>query len=248
MSVTNILVEGKDDIVFVLRLIEVMRGELDLPPLKWRLVNRENKVTIGGTKKRCFGDATVTVGDDCVAITETGGVYQKPGPEFLVLKMPEPKKVDQFVCLFDADAPTNFLGNHIEAGGLPERREYVEKLYSAVSVGRKYFFFPDDTYNGTLEDLVISLIRPELKFVIDKNWPAYRHTIRDNLTNIQRTYLDYSSKCALSQFATVFDADVAKDLYWVAALWNDEMWDWQNQSIQPLRMFLKSNVPCLFRL
>ena len=248
MSVVNILVEGKDDIVFVSRLIEVIRGESKLPLLKWRLVNRENKITINGVKKRWFGDATVSVGDDCVAITETGGVYQKPGPELLVVKMPEPKKVDQLVCLFDADAPTNFLGNHVEAGGLPERREYIEKLYSAVSVGRKYFFFPNDAHNGTLEDLVISMIRPEIKFVIDRNWPMYRQTIRSDLENIQRTYLDYSSKCALSQFATVFDLDVAKDLYWVAALWNDKMWNWQAKSLWPLIEFLKSNLPCLFTL
>lgn len=247
MAVTNILVEGKDDIVFVSRLIDVMRGELGLSALKWRLVSQENKITINGSKKRCFGDAAVSVGEDCVAITETGGVYQPPGPELLVVKAPEPKKVDLLVCLFDADAPTNFLGNSVKFGGLPDRREYVEKLYSRVSVGRRYFFFPDDSHNGTLEDLVIATIRPELKFVIDRSWPEYRKQVRADLANIQHSYLEYSSKCALSQFSTVFDVAVAKDLYWVAALWNDDMWDWQAVSLFPVKEFLRTNVPSLFR-
>lgn len=248
MSVTNILVEGKDDIAFLSRLIDVMRAECGLPPLRWRLVNRENKVIVNGAKKLWFGDETTEIGTDCVAITETGGVYQRPGPSLLSVKTPTPRKVDQIIAFFDADAPVNFLGNPVEAGGLSRRREYVEKLYSGLPVGRKFFLFPTDSKDGTLEDLVISMIDPEIKFVIDRNWASYRQSVRLDLKGVNRSYLEYSAKCALSQFATVFDEDVAKDLYWVAALWNeDRLWNWQSVTLQPLKAFLHINVPVLFR-
>lgn len=247
MSVMNVLVEGKDDIAFFLRLVEVMRAERGLADLRWRLVSRENKMTIGGTRKRTFGDSFVTVGPDVVAITETCGVYQKPGPDLLSIKTPEDKKVDQICGFFDADAPQNFLGHDVKSGGLRERRPYVEGLYSSLSIGRKFFFFPDDGRNGTLEDLVISLIRPEIRFVIDREWPEYRKRVSDGVKQAGRAYLNYSAKCALSQFATIFDEDVAKDLYWVAALWNDSIWDWSASAIMPLRRYVAANLPVLLR-
>lgn len=246
MSVTNILVEGKDDIVFLRRLIEVMRSEKGLVDLRWRLVSRENKVTVGGTRKRIFGDSFAKIGNDVVAITETCGIYQKPGPDLLSIKTPEDKKVDQIHGFFDADAPQNFLGHDVASGGLPERCPYIERLYSSLPIGRKFFFFPDDKRNGTLEDLVISLIRPEIKFVIDREWPEYRKRVSDGVKQAGRTYLNYSAKCALSQFTTIFDEDVAKDLYWVAALWNDSIWNWAASEIMPLRQYIAVNMPILF--
>ena len=247
MAVVNILVEGKDDIVFCRRLVEVMRSERGLADLPWQLVNRENKVTVGGTKKRVFGDSFVEIGDDIVAITETCGVYQKPGPDLLSVKTPRDRRVDQIFGFFDADAPQNFLGHDVKEGGLPERRLYIEKLYSGLPVGRKFFFFPDDRQNGTLEDLAIAMIRPEIKFVIDREWPEYRKRVTDGVRDLGREYLNYSSKCALSQFSTVFDEDVAKDLYWVAALWNDSIWDWTASAILPLRQYIVANLPMLLR-
>jgi len=228
MAVVNILVEGKDDIVFLCRLIEVMRQEQGLSPLVWTIPNLDRKVILNG--KRRFGDCFVRIGGDVIAITETGGFAKKPSPAWKMVKTAqrEDVRVTQYLILFDADAPRNFLGNEQDFGGVSARRDFLQRLYSESGIGFKTFLFPDDVHDGAMEDLAIAIIRPDVRFVIDGNWPEFRASVKSSCEAKGKEYLNYSAKCALSQFATVFDDDVAKDLYWVAALWNDDLWDWQS--------------------
>lgn len=49
-----------------------------------------------------------------------------------------------------------------------------------------------------------------------------------------------------SQFAAAYDLSVAKDLYWLSALWNDAIFDWTIPEIEQLVQFPKGAVPPLF--
>lgn len=248
MGAVNVLVEGKDDIVFLCRLIEVMRQEQGLEPIDWTIPNPDRKVILNSRKR--FGDCFVRIGEEVVAITETGGFAKKPSPAWRLIKTAqrEDVRVTQYLILFDADAPRNFLGNDQDFGGVSVRRDYLQSLYSGCGIGFKTFLFPDDAHDGAMEDLAISIIRPDVRFVIDSKWPEFRANVRISCEAAGKSYLDFSAKCALSQFATVFDLDVAKDLYWVAALWNDEIWNWRSSALFPIKNFLRTNLPVLFRV
>ena len=50
MPVTHILVEGKDDLVFIRRLIDIMRA--DLPVLEWKLLPPgQDTITVGASRQ-----------------------------------------------------------------------------------------------------------------------------------------------------------------------------------------------------
>lgn len=247
MAVVNILVEGKDDIVFLCRLLEVMRAERGLEALDWIIPNKERKVILG--KRQRFGDSYVRVGKDVIAITETGGFSKPPSPGWRFVKTgkQEDFRVSQYLIMFDADSQENFLGNVQDYGGYETRKKYVEGLYSNCGVSYKTFLFPNNSNDGAMEDLVRLIIKPDYRFVIDSMWPAFRDEVENECREKQMKYFDYSSKCALSQFASIFNANVAKDLYWVAALWDESIWDWQSQVLRPIKEFLTTNLPMLFR-
>jgi len=244
MSVYKIVVEGKDDIVFLLRLIAIMRrGETNL---KWQGIQVDNKVDIRGSR---FGNCYVELKNDIVAIEELRGVYiGEMSPSLRIVKTKNRElRVDHLIGIFDADSETNFLGHNVNHGGLPNRREYIEQRFSSWAVKKKFFFMPDDNKNGVMEDLMLNAIRPEFRFIIEDNWPAYRREVRGVLATKGIRSLGYSAKCTLSQFSAILDEGVAKDLYWLDSLFNDNLWDWENKALQPLKAFLRLVVPCLFQ-
>ena len=244
MSVYKIVVEGKDDIVFLRRLIDVIRG--DETSLKWQGIQVHNKVDIRGTR---FGNSYVELKNDLVAIEELRGVYiGEMSPSLKLVKTKNRElRVDRLVGIFDADSETNFLGHKVNHGGLPNRREYIEQRFSSWAVKKKFFFMPDDDKNGAMEDLMLNVIRPEYRFIIENNWPAYRHEVKGALARKGIRSLGYGAKCTLSQFSAILDEEVAKDLYWLDSLFNDNLWDWDSEALQPLRAFLILEVPCLFQ-
>ena len=232
MSVYNILVEGKDDLIYIRRLIEVVRCDTGLPSLTWKLLKstRGDNVTV---LKKKFGNCYCEIRPDViVAVTATGGVYFDAGAEksvnlFLHVKPEngETYDVDQIVGIFDADAPRNVFGNPVNYGGVPARRQQLERIFASTGIGRKFFLLPNDSQDKTLEDLAISMIRPEYKFAIEEHWPRYRGDLKNELEARNLRYLNYTAKCCLSQFAAAVEESVAKDLYWVSALWDDTIWD-----------------------
>lgn len=243
MAVFKIVVEGKDDIVFVSRLVESMRGS---GPLRWKGVDKNNKVAVDG---RLFGNGYVDDGRDVVAIEELRGVYigERPNPSLKIVKTGNREmKVDHIVGIFDADDAKNFLGHDVEYGGLPARREYIEKKFSSLPASKRFFFMPDDRTNGTMEDLAMAIVKPEFKFIVEKSWPSYRESVRNALAKIGRNALNYSSKCTMSQFSAILDENVARDLYWIDSLFNDMLWDWNADALLPLKEFLRTAIPCLF--
>ena len=244
MSVYKIVVEGKDDIVFLLRLITIMRG--DETNLKWQGIQVDNKVDIRGSR---FGNSYVELKNDIVAIEELRGVYIGEMPPSLKIVKTKNRelRIDHLIGIFDADSETNFLGHKVNHGGLPNRREYIERRFSSWTVKKKFFFMPDDDKNGAMEDLMLNAIRPEFRFIVEDYWPAYRRGVKGVLTREGIRSLGYSAKCTLSQFSAILDEDVAKDLYWLDSLFNDNLWDWDNKALQPLRSFLRLEVPCLFQ-
>lgn len=253
MAVYNILVEGKDDLIFVRRLIEVMRREVGLSDLTWKLLRstRGENVTILSKK---FGNCFCEPRDGViVALTSTGGVYFDATAEknvhlFLHVKPEngETYLVEQIVGIFDADAPQNVFGNPVNFGGESCRRSHLERIFSKTRIGRKFFLLPDDSHDQTLEDLVLSMVRTEYKFVIEKNWPQYREDLKKELFVRNLRYQEYTSKCSLSQFSAAVERSVAKDLYWVSALWEDSIWDWNCVELSPLKSFLNTAIPELF--
>lgn len=254
MSVCNILVEGKDDLIFLRRLIEVMRRDARLPDLPWKLLRstRGENVTILNKK---FGNFFCEPRDGVIVVlTSTGGVYFDAAAEknvdlFLHVK-PESGEtylVEQIVGVFDADAPYNVFGNPVNFGGVSCRRSHLERIFSRTGIGRKFFLLPDDSHDKTLEDLVLSMVRAEYKFALEKNWPQYREGLKKELLAKKLRYLEYTSKCSLSQFSAAVEKSVAKDLYWVSALWEDSIWDWDCTELLPLKSFLHAAVPELFK-
>lgn len=238
MPVTHILVEGKDDLVFIRRLIDIMRA--DLPVLEWKLLPPgRDTITIGSGK---FGNCFTTVGGAVIALSEVKGFARDPSPFSRYVKADHDYQVNQLVVLFDADLP-----QVSDFGGFRQRLEYlVNNRFSKISIGKKFFLFPDNKTDGTLENLAIAMIRPTIDFVIHKNWREYRDGLKSQLTKLSEPYLDDTVKCGLSQFCTVFDAETAKDLYWIAALWNENIWDWNAVALNPLKQFLQTNIPQLF--
>ena len=238
MAVTHILVEGKDDLVFIRRLIDVMRD--GMPSLEWKLLPPgRDTLTLRSGK---FGNCYTIVGQDIIALSEVKGFTRDPAPFSRYVKADRDYRVDQLVVLYDADLPgeSNF-------GGFAQRLEYLTRnRFSHISIGKKFFLFPDHMHNGTLEQLAIEMIRSSIGFVISENWREYRDGLKRRLEAISETYLDDTIKCRLSQFCTVFDAETAKDLYWLAALWNENIWNWNATAINPLKDFLRTNIPDLF--
>ena len=238
MPVTHILVEGKDDLVFIRRLIEIMRA--DLPRLEWKLLSPgQDTITLGSGK---FGNCFTTVGGAVIALSEVKGFARDPFPFSRYVKADNDYQVNQLVVLFDADWPQTS-----DFGGFGQRLEYLaHNRFSKISIGKKFFLFPNNKNDGTLENLAIAMIRPAIDFVISKNWREYRDGLKRQLTKLSEPYLDDTAKCRMSQFCTVFDAETAKDLYWIAALWNEKVWDWNAVALNPLKQFLQTSIPQLF--
>ena len=253
MTVYNILVEGKDDLIYIHRLIEIMRRDVGLPRISWKLLRSVRGENVTVLKKKfgnCYCEPQSGV---LVALTATGGVYFDVGAEksvnlFLHVKPEngETYDVDQIVGIFDADASCNVFGNLVNYGGVVARRLHLESIFSKTRIGRKFFLLPDDSRDKTLEDLVISMIRSEYKFAIEKNWPQYRDGLKQELVAKNLRYQNYTAKCSLSQFAAAVEETVAKDLYWVSALWDDLIWDWNCAELMPLKSFLHAAIPELF--
>ena len=256
MGVVNILVEGKDDLIFIRRLIEVMRSALGLPMLNWGLVNQNEKVlleTCVGKKK--FGNCVVQNAGDVIGITETRGVYGCNGnaavpsfnPAVTTLKIGgKTHKVDRFFGIFDADAPTNFLGNPVPHGGLSARKSYLNGMLSRLPGRHSLFLFKDNASDTGLEDLAVGLLAGPYDQILPQHWPQYRAGLKGAFAANQVPYLNYSRKCEIAQLATAIDQDTAKDLYWLSALWDPNMWNWNAAVIAPLKAQLKSVVPALF--
>ncbi len=245
MSVVKILVEGKDDIVFLCRIIDLMRGSIG--PVKWQVVSRDNKVTV---RDKWFGNCYAELGSGVIAIEELRGVYVNralPPSLTLVKTATKELKVDQIVGIFDADSKTNFLGHKVPYGGLPQRRSYIERAFSSIGIGKKFFFVPNDSQDKTMEDLMLAIIKPMFRFIVDDRWPQYRADVKNALRAKGIPSLDYGPKCTISQFSSIIDENVAKDLYWIDALFNDEIWDWDSVELIPLKEFLRDSVPSLFR-
>lgn len=256
MAVVNILVEGKDDLIFVRRLVEVMRTAAKLAPLKWSLANQNEKVTL----KTCngemeFGNCVVQNGGDVIGITETRGVYgckknaSVPtfNPAVTILKHGgKTYKVGQFLGIFDADAPMNFLGNPVPYGGFTARKAYLNGMLSRLSGKHSLFLLKDNGSDTCLEELAVDILAAPYNHILPKHWPSYRAGLKGDFAANHVPYWDYSRKCEIAQFATAVDQEVAKDLYWLAALWNPNMWNWGAAALAPLTAHLKSNVPSLF--
>lgn len=256
MAVVNILVEGKDDLIFVRRLIEVMRTAAKLAPLKWSLANQNEKVTL----KTCngemeFGNCVVQNGGDVIGITETRGVYgckknasvPNFNPAVTTLKLGgKTYKVGQFVGIFDADAPKNFLGNAVPYGGFTARKTYLNGMLSRLPGKHSLFLLKDNGSDTCLEELAVDILAAPYNHILPKRWPSYRAGLKGDFVANHVPYLDYSRKCEIAQFATAVDQEVAKDLYWLAALWNPNMWDWNATALTPLKTHLKSMAPALF--
>ena len=152
------------------------------------------------------------------------------------------------MCIFDADAPTNFLGNLVTYGGFRARDSYVRQKMSASGKAFEVFLLADNVSDTTLEDLVANMIEPKYQFLVRNNWVDYRKgVLTDLMSNTGEQALGYSKKCEVSQFATILDESVAKDLYWISALWNDRIWDWNASCLRPLKSFIRARVPVLFR-
>lgn len=256
MAVVNVLVEGKDDLIFVRRLIDVMRIAAGLVPLKWSLVNQNEKVTL----KTCqgemeFGNCVVQNGGDVIGITETRGVYgckknasvPNFNPAVTTLKLGgKTYKVGQFLGIFDADAPMNFLGNPVPYGGFTARKAYLNGMLSRLSGKHSLFLLKDNGSDTCLEELAVDILAAPYNHILPKHWPSYRASLKADFMANHVSYLDYSRKCEIAQLATAIDQEVAKDLYWLAALWNLNMWDWNATALTPLKAYLKSNIPALF--
>lgn len=253
MKVYNILVEGMDDLVFVRRLIEVMRNERSLEHLKWEFCSGARTLTLD---KRKFGSAWTMAGNgDVVAVMETSGVYLPVDLDKLVPSVKRIKaedgdadwSVDALACIFDADAPKTDFGREVNYGGFAARSLYVPKRLSSWGVSKKYFYFPDNASDGSLEDLAKTMIKEPYRFAIEREWPNYRSSLKAKSLSANLPYYPSSSKCDLSQFAAAYDLSVAKDQYWISSLWNDNIWDWNVSNVSQLKDFILGAVPSLFK-
>ncbi len=252
MTATCILVEGKDDIAFVRRLVDKERQNAGCLPLKWQVLNENDKVIINDSE--WVGNCAVSLPTQVVAIMEVRGIYKiekalDMEPVYsLVSFRGKDYPVDKYVCIFDSDAPTNFLGNPVPYGGFGRRHSYVHGKMSASGKAFDIFLLADNVSDTTLEDLVSKMIDPKYQFLVRQNWVDYRKKVAtDLLTTTGEQALGYSKKCEVSQFATILDVPVAKDIYWIPALWNDKLWDWNAPCLQPIKSFLRAKIPALFR-
>lgn len=252
MNATCILVEGKDDIAFVRRLVDKERQNAGLDSLSWKVLNVNDKVIISDSE--WVGNCAVSLPTQIVAIMEVRGIYKiekalEMEPVYgLVSFRGKDYPVDKYVCVFDADAPTNFLGNPVPHGGFQLRRSYVHGKMSASGKAFDIFLLADNASDTTLEDLVSHMIAPKYQFLVQQNWVDYRRkAATDLLAKTGEQALGYSPKCEVSQFATILDAAVAKDIYWIPALWDDKLWDWNAPCLKPLKSFLRAKIPALFR-
>lgn len=252
MNATCILVEGKDDIAFVRRLVDKERQSAGLSSLHWMLLNENDKVIINDSE--WIGNCVVSLPTQIVAIMEVKGIYKidkalDMEPVYGLISIGKKEyQVNKYVCIFDADSPVNFLGNQVNYGGVSARRKYVHGKMSASGRAFDIFLLSDNASDTTLEDLVSNMINSKYQFLVQHNWVDYRHKAAGDL--YKRTgeqALGYSKKCELSQFTAILDVPVAKDLYWISALWNDKIWDWNAPCLQPLKMFIKAKVSDLFR-
>lgn len=244
MSVASVIVEGKDDIVFLRRLIEVIRQQNGKGPLEWKLLNAFEKITIGAG---VFGNCVCQNGGDTIAIFENRGVYQDVSPAALVLNLGKKSlKVTDVICLFDADAPTNFLGHPVNFGGFANRDAYVARKLSSLRCGHRHFLFPDNHSDGALEDLVFAIMTPVARSAFNPLWTSFRNGLQATMTGVGLQTFGYSPKGTVSQYASVLDEECAKDLYWVAALWNNAIWDWTSSALMPLTAFLQTAIPSAF--
>lgn len=244
MSAISIVVEGKDDIVFVRRLIEVFRAQSGKAPLEWKLFNTVEKITIdAGVFGNCYCESNGVTS----AIFENKGAYGDINPAAKVFNLGKKSfKVTDIICLYDADAPTNFLGNTVNHGGFSARNLYLSRKLSSLSCGHKHFLFPDNQSDGTLEDLALSIMKPSIGSTFNPHWSAFRANVQIALSQSDFGVYPYSAKCSISQCASVLDTECAKDLYWVAALWNDGLWDWTSSKLTPIKNFLQTVAPSLF--
>jgi len=239
MAVTHILVEGKDDLVFIRRLIDVMRA--GLTPLDWKLLppGRDTLTLVSGK----FGNCYTSVSNEVIAISETKGFARDPRPYAKYIKADADLQVSRLLVLFDADTDSG-----ADFGGYSNRLHYLQSdRYAQISIGKKFFLFPDDQNDGALEDLAIGMIRDDLDFVIKENWREFRDQLKRQLLAQEKTYYDDTAKCRLSQFCSVVDKETSKDLYWLSALWNENVWNWSADILRPVKSFLQTELPCLFR-
>lgn len=252
MNATCILVEGKDDIAFMRRLVDKERQSVGLLPLQWRLLSENDKVIINDSE--WVGNCVASLPTQIVAIMEVKGIYKidkalDMEPVYGLISVGKKEyPVNKYVCIFDADAPVNFLGNKVNYGGVSARRKYVHGKLSSSGKAFDVFLLSDNASDTTLEDLVSKMIDPKYQFLVQQNWVDYRRKVAtDLLAHTGEHALGYSPKCEVSQFATILDVAVAKDIYWIPALWNDKLWDWNASCLQPLKSFLRAKIPALFR-
>jgi len=252
VNATCILVEGKDDIAFVRRLVDKERQNAGLGSLRWKVLNENDKVIIGSSE--WVGNCAVTFPTQVVAIMEVRGIYKIEKaldiePIYGLVSIGNKEyPVEKYVCIFDADALTNFLGNSVPYGGFNARDSYVRQKMSASGKAFDVFLLADNASDTTLEDLVANMIDSKYQFLVRRNWVDYRVGVATDLMgNTGELALGYSKKCEVSQFAAILDKSVAKDLYWISALWNDRIWDWNASCLNPLKSFIRAQVPVLFR-
>lgn len=252
MSVYNILVEGMDDLVFMRRLIEVARSDIRLPALKWTFMPQSRTLTLD---KRKFGNAHVKFPNgDIVVLMGRNGVYfpedlDQAKPAIKRLKLEDEAEdidVTNLVGIFDADTSATFYGKTLPHGGYSARKGYIERVFASWGVSKRFYYFPNNGADGSLEDLAKKMVRDSYRFALDKAWPSYRRELRASSKKCGLQYYDSSAKCDIAQFAAAYDLSVAKDLYWLSALWNDAIFDWTIPEIAQLVQFLKGAVPPLF--
>ena len=168
VNATCILVEGKDDIAFVRRLVDKERQSAGLSSLHWMLLNENDKVIINDSE--WIGNCVVSLPTQIVAIMEVKGIYKidkalDMEPVYGLISIGKKEyQVNKYVCIFDADSPVNFLGNQVNYGGVSARRKYVHGKMSASGRAFDIFLLSDNASDTTLEDLVSNMINSKYQF------------------------------------------------------------------------------------
>jgi len=141
------------------------------------------------------------------------------------------------LVIFDCDSTTS-------GGGVIKRSEELKRLKDAMNLDFSFFLFPNNKDEGAFEDLLLQIINPMHKGIVEC-FDQYEKCVGGQNEVLGGVYETPNSKAKIYTYIASFRRSRSKTERMKQGNWefqNKNYWDLESEYLNPLKHFLLRNI------